>query len=180
MSPRVRDPLTIELALLGFLKEKPRHGYEIYRQLSDSRGMWMIWRMKTSQLYALLGRLEDAGYVTSVVEPQQAGPPRKVYRLTPTGNQAFDEWVRSPVKHGRELRLDFLAKLFFALREGKEIVLRLIKDQRHVCHQWLDTRQASDELTFESMVYDYRTGQIRAMLQWLDQCERRLGSSTIS
>ena len=44
MSPMIRQPLTIEYALLGFLRQQPRHGYEIYQQLSDPTGLGLVWR----------------------------------------------------------------------------------------------------------------------------------------
>ena len=36
--------------------------------------------------------------------------------LTPDGLAAFDRWVASPVAHGRDFRLEFLAKLYFAMQ----------------------------------------------------------------
>jgi DNA-binding PadR family transcriptional regulator len=156
----LRVPFTIEYALLGFLRHGPLHGYEIHRQLSDPAGLGLVWRLKQSQLYALLSKLEDAGYVTAAVEPQAARPPRKVFELTRSGREAFLDWVHSPVLHGREVRLHFLTKLYFAQREGREVAARLIEGQRAVCRGWLAVQ--------------FRVAQIEAMLGWLDECQQAI------
>ncbi len=164
----------IESALLGYLREQPLHGYEIYQRLSEPDGLWLVWRIKQSRLYAMLDRLENAGFVAATVEPQKNRPPRKVFHLTPAGERAFLAWVRSPVPRGRQVRLEFLVKLFFARREGSEVVGDLVTDQSELCRQWLAAEEASaaslgDEQPYNRLVHQFRIGQIRAMLVWLEQ-----------
>lgn len=175
----VRLPLTIEHALLGFLRQRPQHGYEIYQQLSDPDQLGLVWQLKQSQLYALLAKLEERGYISATIEPQEARPPRKVFHLTPTGQEVFWDWVQSPVLHGRQLRLDFLAKLHFARREGPEVAAQLVERQRTTCRNWLETQQKQadslrDRQPYQWLVYQFRLGQIKAMLVWLDACEQAL------
>jgi PadR family transcriptional regulator, regulatory protein AphA len=186
MSRTERNPLTMEHALLGFLRQRPMHGYEIYQHLMDPDGLWLVWRMKQSQLYALLVKLEAEEYITSTLHPQDARPPRKVYKLTRAGRERYLAWVRSAVPHGRELRQDFFGKLYFALREGPDVAAELLARQREACHAWLADMRAAQELSdedvpglhlepsFESFVSHFRIGQIEAMLQWIDSSERKL------
>lgn len=179
MSPRLTLPLTTELALLGFLRQRPMHGYEIHQHLSDPDGLGLVWRLKQSQLYALLAKLEQEEYVSTTLELQDARPPRKVFELTPAGRAAFLAWVQSPVSQGRKLRLDFLAKLYFAQREGPAVALRLIEEQRAICHEWLAVQQQEAEALradhpYEWLVRKFRMGQIEAMLAWLDTCQEVL------
>jgi len=173
----IRIPLTVELALLGFLREGSLHGYEIHRRLSDPAGLGLVWKLKQSHLYALLARLEEEGYLTSTVKPQETRPPRKLFRLTKTGNGAFLDWVQAPVPHGRNLRLDFLTKYYFAEREGPKVLARLMKRQRTACQDWLRAQQAladaaRDTRPYEWQVCQFRIGQIEAMLSWLNLCEQ--------
>lgn len=173
----IRVPLTVELALLGFLREGSLHGYEIHRRLSDPVGLGLVWKLKQSHLYALLTRLEEEGYLTSTVTPQATRPPRKLFRLTKTGNGTFLDWVQAPVPHGRDLRLDFLTKYYFAEREGPKVLTRLLKRQRTACQDWLRAQQvladaARDTRPYEWQVCQFRIGQIEAMLSWLDLCEQ--------
>lgn len=180
MPPDSSDTPAIERALLGFLRERPRHGYAIHEELSDPDGLWMVWRIGKSRLYAMLGRLEARGYIDPTMEPQEGRPPRKVYRLTDAGREAFLTWVQRPVQHGRRFRTHFLARLFFARREGAGTVETLIERQRGLCQAWLDEQEADvrqAEQPFRRLVPRYRAGQIRAMLDWLDDCEAALTSA---
>lgn len=177
MSPLLQSPLTIEHALLGFLRQSPMHGYEIHQRMSDANGLGTVWHVKQSHLYALLTRLEKEGLVSATVEPQGVHPPRKVFRLTTLGEQAFLEWVQSGVAHGRDIRLDFLVKFYFAQMEGVDVALRLVEQQRLSCQNWLTQQQAVAtaliaEQPFEQLVNQFRIGQIEAMLLWLESCEQ--------
>ncbi len=89
MSPQHRATLSTELSLLGFLRLRPMHGYEIHSCLADPSGLNGLWQVKLGRLYALLGRLELQGYVTAEIEPQGDRPPRKVFSLTPAGTAAY-------------------------------------------------------------------------------------------
>lgn len=177
--PRVNEPLSTEFALLGFLRRQPMYGYEIHQQLSDATGLGLVWHMKQSQLYALLAKLEREGFVTTTIEYQEARPPRKMFELTEAGRQAFQDWVQRPVAQGRKLRLDFLAKFYFARLEGPEVAARLIEQQRLACRDWLRQQEEETEALRSSQPYDwlvhkFRLGQIEAMLAWLDTCEEAL------
>jgi PadR family transcriptional regulator AphA len=179
VSPRSRLPLTIEHVLLGFLSQQPMHGYEIGQRLAAPSGLGLIWRVKQSQIYALLDRLEAEGYVWATLEPQASRPPRKVLQLTDRGRGTYLSWISSPVLHGRDMRLDFLAKLFFALRAGPTQVSGLIGAQRAVCRQRLaalETRAgaATEGEHYDWLVFRFRSGQIEETLKWLDLCERTL------
>jgi DNA-binding PadR family transcriptional regulator len=176
--------LSTEFALLGFLRRQPKHGYEIYQQLSNATGLGLVWRLKQSQLYALLSKLEREGYLTTTIEYQDARPPRKMFELTEAGGQAFRDWVERPVQHGRKLRLDFLAKFYFARLEGPEVAVRLIERQRAACRDWLRQQEPETEALrlsrpYDWLVHKFRLGQIEAMLTWLDTCQETLPIAVI-
>ncbi len=172
-----RLSLTIEHALLGFLRQQPKHGYAIHQELSDPGGLGPVWQIKLSQLYALLGKLEDAGYLTTTTEPQENKPPRKLFHLTAAGKTAFLSWVQCPVANGRSLRLEFLVKLYFARHEGSEVAACLLAAQREQCQSWLAVEQeivdteTSNGHEYGRLVHQFRLGQIQATLTWLDECE---------
>ncbi|MEZ4737538.1 MAG: PadR family transcriptional regulator [Caldilineaceae bacterium] len=174
-------PLTIEYALLGFVYEQPSHGYEIYQQLSAPDGLWQVWRMKQSQLYALLAKLEDEAYLITTLQPQEARPPRKIYSLTAAGHAAFTQWLATPVTHGRQMRLEFLAKLYFAYRQGPHIVAPLLEAQLMACRRWLTVLEtATDALaagdSFAYAVQQFRISQIDSFLAWLTTCRQGLAT----
>lgn len=77
MSSDVNKPASLDMALIGFVQDAPRHGYEIYQLLNGTPELRRIWRIKQSRLYAMLARLEDAGLLRSDVVMQEGRPPRK-------------------------------------------------------------------------------------------------------
>jgi DNA-binding PadR family transcriptional regulator len=56
-----------ELAILGLVAEKPRHGYEI-EGVIEARGMRDWTEIGFSSIYYLLKKLEDKGLVTGQLE----------------------------------------------------------------------------------------------------------------
>lgn len=77
-------------AVMLLLAEKPAHGYELMTRLKElgiGRGM------DPSLLYRLLRMLERAGLTESSLDDSGAGPARKVYRLTPQGEELLDMWM---------------------------------------------------------------------------------------
>lgn len=173
--PMIKTPLTMEYALLGFLRQRPMHAYEIHQTLMQAEALGLVWHVKQSQLYALITRLEDEAFVTSTTEPQDARPARKVLHLTPAGEVAFAEWVTTPVEHGRDFRLEFLAKLFFASHEGKAALETLITGQQRASALLMESLLTRVEATpvdrpFDLLVLRFRIGQLTAILAWLDEC----------
>lgn len=171
--------LGIEHALLGLLRQQPRHAYELHQQLIQAAALGLVWHLKQGHLYALLAKLEAAGYIISATEPQGTRPPRKMLRLTPDGDAAFSAWLATPVAHGRDFRLEFLAKLFFAAQEGMATVTALLAHQRAACQTWLSDLRArgaaaSVNRPYDQLVLEFRIGQIEAILPWLDRCEAAL------
>jgi DNA-binding PadR family transcriptional regulator len=160
-------------------KPSRRHAYELHRVLQKTEPLAIVWRLKQGNLYALLAKLEEADYVASTLEPHGARPPRKILRLTDRGREAFTRWVVSPVEHGRDFRLEFLAKLYFAAQEGEATINALIAAQRAACVDWVadldrQIQAVPPEQPFEQLVLQFRLNQLEAILAWLDTCERVL------
>ena len=159
------------LALLGFVRRQPSHGYDIYRQLTQSPELRPVWRMKQSRLYALLARLEEAGLLTATSEPSDGRPPRKVFHLTEAGAVAFAEWLTQPVAQPRDIRLEFMLKLYFALQDGGETAARLVERQRAMCAGWLVDKESAADAPFARAVTAYRRAHVRAIGEWLDELQ---------
>ncbi|MBX5445389.1 PadR family transcriptional regulator [Sphaerobacter sp.] len=81
-----------ELLLLGLLSFQSQHGYQINEFIE--RNLARVTSMKKATAYAILDRLARDGYAS--VHTEQAGnrPPRKVYALTPRGEERFRELLR--------------------------------------------------------------------------------------
>ena len=84
---------TVSLALLAVLAsaDEPMYGYQIAKTLERS-GEGVL-SGKQSALYPVLRNLEAAGLLESFVEPSDAGPPRRYYRITTHGRSALRDWA---------------------------------------------------------------------------------------
>mgnify|MGYP005855126985 CR=1 FL=1 len=170
MSPRRREPLGVEQALLGFFCAGPLHGYALLRALREPGGLGAVWRVKPGLLYAHLVRLEAEGLLHAGGDaPEGAG--RKVYALTGAGRERFDAWRRTPVARPRDFRLHFMVKWYWA-RETMPAARALTDGQRRACSLWLAVEREAESRTagYERQVHSYRAGQIEALLAWLERC----------
>ncbi|MBN1922963.1 MAG: PadR family transcriptional regulator [Anaerolineae bacterium] len=149
------------------------HGYELHQHLTETTGLRLVWRIKQSQLYALLTRLEERGYLSTTLETQEARPPRKIHTLTPAGRSALEAWLRTPVPRGRDFRLEFLAKVYFARQQDQTTLHELLTAQECIFDKWLaelqNTLDTLDPTSYEALVYHFRVGQVQAMLTWLKE-----------
>ena len=174
---RSAKPPTLELTLLGILRRAPLHGYDLYRTLCGLDGFGLIWKIKQSAAYALLDKLEARGLLASSLIPGDSHPSRRPFHLTAEGEQAFDDWVHSPVDSIRNMRQDFFARLFFAREEGREAALALVRRQREACLLWKEGIEQKLENggsggDYTRIVLSHRLYIVNATLAWMDQYER--------
>ena len=157
--------------LLGFLLVGPRHGYELYQELSRELGR--VWELGLSKLYAQLKQLEEAGLVEAHTEPQPGRPARKVYHLTSEGRAVFLAWVRQPTPYLRHIRVEFLARLYFFQRLSLDGLDEAVARQQAVCREQIVRFRrlaAEAEDPFRRCVLEFRCGQLEAVVHWLDRC----------
>jgi DNA-binding PadR family transcriptional regulator len=162
-----------EYVILGILMQKERHGYEIHHHFSS--GLGRVWHAGISLVYALLKRLEAAEKVISTVETQDARPAKHIYSITEKGRDAFLQWVNTPLERIRDLRLEFLAKLFFIRKLNLSGINELISKQIIVFQgqlQDIKQKNAISEDAFDHLVSRFRIGQIEAVLAWLQECKK--------
>lgn len=75
--------------LLIVLAEGPTHGYDLLEQVRTAG----LAGAEAGGLYRCLRSMEEDGLVKSWWEPSQAGPPRRIYHLSPTGAEAAAGWA---------------------------------------------------------------------------------------
>jgi PadR family transcriptional regulator, regulatory protein AphA len=171
MSPRQKEPLTYEHALLGFLIETPMHAYALHQQMIQTP-LGQVWHIKQSALYAMITRLHDESYITVATDRDDARGKRYL-TITASGQQVFSAWCRTPVSHPRDIRIEFLAKLYFTMRCYPTHASQLFVAQQHTCALWLHQLKAPHGTTqYARMVYAYRRGQIEAAIRWIDECQQ--------
>jgi len=97
--------------ILGMLRLGRRTGYEIKSLVDVSTRFF--WAASYGQIYPELARLDQLGLVRGERDDSD-GRRRKSYELTPAGERALDEWLRSDQPLHFEMRHEGILKLFFS------------------------------------------------------------------
>lgn len=82
--PRMFGRGDLKYALLDLLRERPKHGYEMIKDLEDRSGGF--YTPSAGAIYPTLQLLEDRGWVTA-----QTAEGKKVYAITDEGRAALTE-----------------------------------------------------------------------------------------
>lgn len=158
-----------EPALLGFLQAGPLHGYDLHKQITRQLGP--VWRLGLSQMYAILKEYETRGWLETVVVASGGRPPRKMLKLTPAGQRAFDAWMKQSARGLREFRIDFFVRLYFARAAGRNALRQFLKQQSRATARERAALQArASESAFGETVRDFRLAQLDTILKWLETC----------
>jgi PadR family transcriptional regulator, regulatory protein AphA len=180
----VAPGMAAEHAILGLLalsESGTGHGYDLARQFSPEAPLGNVVRLEPGMVYHHLKKLERLGWVSAVPEAKSGRPARRLFALSSTGRAELGRWLSEPVAHTREIRFDFLVKLYLALLLNPTLAVRLVDEQRDRCARLVETlanRQRrvhveaeQDPVTarFGDMVLDMRLAQTRAALAWLDR-----------
>jgi len=97
--------------ILGMLRLGKQTGYDI-KQLVD-KSTRFFWAASYGQIYPELKGLEERGLIEGAADPQ-GGRRRRAYALTAEGQDALDEWLKTPEDVTLEMRDSALLRLFFA------------------------------------------------------------------
>jgi DNA-binding PadR family transcriptional regulator len=146
----------LEFTILGLLKERPMHGYDLRKRMREEFGA--LENLSFGSLYPALARLEAGGDIATVVatDPTQAAVPftgslggeraatrrvtfaaaafsgrgtrsKKVYEITPSGEALFDRLLDSA--EAKDDPRSFSLRLAFARHLSPAARIRLL--ERH-------------------------------------------------
>lgn len=103
----------LEVSLLVLLREQNNHGYGL---IEDLNYFGFGDEMNVGSLYRTLRKMEKQNLVSSQWEEGEAGPKKRVYKITGLGVQELDYWIE--VMKIRKKRINNLIIRFNQL-EGK-------------------------------------------------------------
>lgn len=175
----------LELAILGLLKERSMHGYQLSKRLTDALGGF--WRVSYGSLYPTLKRLEREGAVEQVFDEVAVGRRKNVYRITETGEALFLELLEETGHDTTTEDTRFRVRLAFFKYLAPDARIRLLERRRSHLEDRLSTIKASLSTTRErfdtytlSLMQHGRdtTEQDIAWLNGLIAAERRQGTTT--
>lgn len=173
-----RYTVSLELAILGFLSEHPRSGYDLKTRCFDDRAK-PFWTADQAQIYRTLERLRESRLVAYTRRRQSGKPDRKVYEITQSGLDRLGEQlpVSTPLVAPRDA---FLVQLYFSAKLGDAAIETLVAERRGMHQARLDDlRRRSLELSRDHALNEREhalrqaalAGAIaseRASIDWLD------------
>jgi DNA-binding PadR family transcriptional regulator len=131
----------LELAILGLLKERSMHGYQLSKRLTDSLGGF--WRVSYGSLYPTLKRLERQGAVEQVFDQQEVARRKNVYRITDAGETLFRRLLEEAGSDTAGEDNRFRVRLAFFKYLAPESRIRVLERRRAFLEERLDTITSS-------------------------------------
>lgn len=140
-----RELTTLEYMVLGMVGMGPQSGYTIMSALDS--GIYSYRSASPGSVYPMLKRLERVGVLASELEMIHETRPRKMYTLTPLGEELLDKWLRAPVTKNdvsEDRDITLMKFLFAEQRMSQEEILG-----------WLDSYWAAVD-TYEKLLWAMR------------------------
>ncbi|MGI8426786.1 MAG: PadR family transcriptional regulator [Actinomycetota bacterium] len=158
------------MAVLGVLKDRAMHGYELKKELSAQLGQF--WQFSYGSLYPTIKRLEKSGAVERVYDKQNVKRRLNIYRITPVGEKLFDGMI---AEHSEVDDARFSIKMaFFRYMESNERVELLERRRAYLTDKLIDLRaklraykERLDAYTYRLMEHGVDTTS--ADLEWVDR-----------
>ncbi len=165
----------LEIGILGVLKERPMHGYELKKKLSFLLGHF--WQVSYGSLYPALKRLEKRGAIERFYSSKEKSKRRNVYRITPAGEEVFKDLLSATgtVSEVEDSEKFSVRMAFFQYMEP-ETRLWLLERRKHFLQERLAEMKGYGKTGRDKDETDtYRIGMFRHRIElteydiaWLD------------
>ena len=163
----------LDMAILGLLKERPMHGYELKKRLSYMLGH--SWTVSYGSLYPALKRLERAGDIERAYSVREKTRHRNVYRITRTGENDFLELLSDTATEqllADEEKFD-LRMAFFQYLEPETRLSLLEKRVQYLKEQipkFKAYRMSNrDQDLYRTSLFRHKVEQAKGDIRWLER-----------
>lgn len=179
--------MSLKLAILGFLSERPLTGYELKKEFDAS--VRFFWPADQSQIYRTLSKLVEEDLASCREELSQHILSLKRYSITEAGRRELQAWLEGPLVD-TPVRDAGLIQIFFyghldkeqQIMQLKSLESRLQADEAGYM-QLLSQLQAlqekgqlSPERFFKLSTVEYGLRSVRASLDWVRSLSERVQS----
>lgn len=164
------------LLLLGILRSHESHGYELHALLDSAV---MPIHIGKANAYQILSQFEERGWVTASEEREGNRPPRRVYAVTPAGEEAFQRMLRERVPvHISADHADAVSLNFLSLLPPHEAVELLARRLDALQRQFSELSALVGEGDDEHYGVDYALQHARFERDWLQALIDKLAGQT--
>ncbi|HVW35528.1 MAG TPA: PadR family transcriptional regulator [Acidimicrobiia bacterium] len=158
-----------EWVVLALIAEAPTHGFAVARTLSRNTELGQVWTVPRPLVYRAIGRLQEQRLIAEVgEEPGDPGPRRMVYSATEKGKSAVVAWRSEPVRHLRDVRTVFLAKVLLRQRAGEPLAPLVTLQQEEFAPLLARLEEQFRQGESEAVVGSWRYESSQAIARLLD------------
>ena len=162
----------LELAILGLLKERHMHGYQLKKRLAETLGGF--WQVSYGSLYPALKRLQREEAVEMIFPREQLGRRKNVYRITEKGEALFAELLE---RAGQEASEDSAFSVRFAFFQylKPETRIRLLERRRAFLEtRWTHLKESVQRLnegidSYTLSLMNHELSTTETDIRWLEE-----------
>jgi len=163
----------LELAILGLLKEKPMHGYELKKRLSYMLGHF--WTVSYGSLYPALKRLEKMGSIEKAYSIKDKARTRNVYRITKSGETLFMKLLRETA--GDSTLSDpekFDTRMAFFQYLEPEVRLNILEKRKSYLEKQVESLKKyrvsnREEDHYRKGLMRHKVDQVKSEIRWIER-----------
>ncbi len=156
--------------LLGFLAERPKHGYELKKE-HDHR-LAGAKPLAYGQVYATLQRLERDGLAEVAETQQEGGPERTLYAITDNGRTELERWLNTVEPSAPYVASPLFARVAVAGKAADGYLLR--QREAHLTRMRELTAEKASGTPAQVLAADYALQHLDADLRWIETALARM------
>ena len=167
----------LEAAILGLLKERPMHGYELKKRLAYVLGHF--WQVSYGSLYPALKRMERSG-ATEKTFPKKGksskSKRRNVYHLTPVGEKRFLKLLQQSVSESDiadTSKFDVKLSFFHYLKPKERLSLlekrRTFLEEKLAEFKSYRKRNIPEDNLYRKGLFSHKLELARSDIRWLSR-----------
>jgi DNA-binding PadR family transcriptional regulator len=164
-----------KLLLLGLLRRQEMHGYQLFEFID--RDLAYCTDLKKPTAYYLLNKMAQDGWIEEEMIQDGNRPPRRVYRMAPAGEAAYQRLLRESLQSYSPITFKGDVGLAFTDDLNPGEARRLLELRRAALQADLAEVQATPPHAGGiQWVIDHQIYHLQTELKWLDEIFARLQS----
>ncbi len=173
-----------ELIILGLLKDKARHGYEIKKQIKDVISTFAA--LEVESIYYSLNLLEKKGFVKKTVSAAGLRPEKFVYSLTPKGDMRFNALLTKSLLTAERPNFSIDVALYFLPFLPHDIALHRLKGRVRILSKVEEAlKRLADQLKVKSSyhlksIVEHNLEQLQTEKKFIQKVSEELAHQKIS
>jgi len=173
-----------ELIILGLLEDKPRHGYEIKKQIKDVISTFAA--LEVESIYYSLNLLEKKGYLKKKVSVGGTRPEKFIYSLTPKGHERFQQLLTKSLLTADRPNFSIDVDLYFLPSLPSDVALRRLRGRIRVLSKVEEAlEKLSEQLQVKSSyhlhsIVEHNLELLRAEKKFIQNVSQELANKNIS